>query len=427
MWRNNKTIYFSIIEKFEKELTVLVQDKYGCLKATQKSYGNTLSLMERLPPLIKALCINDNWLLDTQYSSLGKLLFNNGYFDMREGHFYEKKYFKPEIVFFGKINRDFIEPNEKDLEYIDDLEHRLFFNVLGEEVGTYFLSMLSRGLAGDMMKNIMFCLGDSNCGKSTLTTAIINSCGDYAGSFNAENLAITKSTQDEAQKMRWAMLLRYKRFIFSNEMKSHIEIDGTMIKKISSGGDQITGRTHGQEEKQFLTHYLPICFANDLPNISPYDNAVDNRVRVISYKKIYVDNPENEFELKKDYNIENEMKTENFKNAFVCMLIRRYSIYIQNKSLIEPLEVINGKKEWISKSSSFIEIFLENFEISDNENDFLPNEEIEEFIKNKKLAITITKFSRDMKKHAEINELKNTLSKSKKIDGKTIRGWTGLK
>ena len=68
-----------------------------------------------------------------------------------------------------------------------------------------------------------------------------------------------------------------------------------------------------------------------------------------------------------------------------------------------------------------------NFEIYDNENDFLPNEEIEEFIKNKKLGINITKFSRDMKKHAEINELKNTSSKSKKIDAKTVRGWTGLK
>ena len=58
------------------------------------------------------------------------------------------------------------------MQYMDDLEQRLFFNVLGEEVGTYFMVMLARGLAGDMMKNIMLCLGDTDCGKSTLTTAI---------------------------------------------------------------------------------------------------------------------------------------------------------------------------------------------------------------------------------------------------------------
>ena len=28
---------------------------------------------------------------------------------------------------------------------------------------------------------------------------------------------------------------------------------------------------------------------------------------------------------------------------------------------------------------------------------------------------------------SKINELKNTSSKSKKIDAKTVRGWTGLK
>ena len=42
---------------------------------------------------------------------------------------------------------------------------------------------------------------------------------------------------------------------------------------------------------------LSICFANDLPRIKPYDNAVDNRVRVISYAKKFVDEPTNDNEL----------------------------------------------------------------------------------------------------------------------------------
>jgi phage/plasmid-associated DNA primase len=133
-------------------------------------------------------------------------------------------------VFFGNIHHDFSEFDDEEMQYMDDLEQRLFFNVLGEEVGTYFMVMLVRG---DMrMKNIMFCLGDTDCGKSTLTTAITLSCGDYVGSFNAENLAYRNTSNDEAQIMRWAMLLRYKRFIFSNEMKSTSELNGNIIKKI---------------------------------------------------------------------------------------------------------------------------------------------------------------------------------------------------
>jgi hypothetical protein len=101
---------------------------------------------------------------------------------------------------------------------------------------------------GDIQKRILFGLGGTNCGKSIITTAIMLSCGDYVGSFNAENLAHKNNVDDEAKSMRWAMLLRYKRLIFSNEMKTKIVLNGNMIKKISSGGDTLIGRTHGKEE-----------------------------------------------------------------------------------------------------------------------------------------------------------------------------------
>lgn len=40
----------------------------------------------------------------------------------------------------------------------------------------------------------------------------------------------TCSSQDEAQQLRWAMLLRYKRIIISNEIKNGTPIDGSMLK-----------------------------------------------------------------------------------------------------------------------------------------------------------------------------------------------------
>ena len=105
-----------------------------------------------------------------------------------------------------------------------------------------------------------------------------------------------ESKTDEAAVLRWALLLQYKRIIFSNEIKSTSELDSNMIKKLSSGCDEVTGRLHGM--------------ANDLPKIKPYCNATNERVRVIHYEKIFVDNPSNEFELKKDENLKDEMKTQ---------------------------------------------------------------------------------------------------------------------
>ena len=68
-----------------------------------------------------------------------------------------------------------------------DIMQRFFHLPLGEDVGNYYLQLLARGLMGDLLKKICFCLGDSNTGKSTITKAVQSSCGAYVGAFNTES------------------------------------------------------------------------------------------------------------------------------------------------------------------------------------------------------------------------------------------------
>ena len=66
-----------------------------------------------------------------------------------------------------------------------------FFNIpLGPDFSDYFLLNLSRGLAGDLVKWICFCLGDTNTGKSTIVKACTNAFGKFVGTFNAKNFAL---------------------------------------------------------------------------------------------------------------------------------------------------------------------------------------------------------------------------------------------
>ncbi len=170
----------------------------------------------------------------------------------------------------------------------------MFYNTLGEVVGNYFIENLACGLMGHGMKRIIFGLGTTNTGKGVLTTALRLSCGNYVGSFTGENLAErTNSSNDEAQKLRWAMLLKHKWIIISNEIRTNTNLNGVLINKIASGGDEITGRTHGGEETPFIPHFLTVLLANNIPKIESYDKAVDGRVRVVSYTKNYVDEPSN--------------------------------------------------------------------------------------------------------------------------------------
>jgi hypothetical protein len=363
MWSTDKSIHDSIVIQFTEHLYVANLDKDGKPDVSKtKSYGNTESLRNKIYSSLKTLCHDDNWINEKQYSSLGKLLFKNGYFDSKQGMFFDK--FNPEILFFCQIPHNFEAFSDEDMEYMQDVKQRLFYNPLGNSQADFLIINLSRGLMGDMMKRFIMGLGGTNCGKSIMTTAISLACGSYVGSFNAENLAYRNSSEDEGKSMRWAMLLKDKRLIFSNEMKTKTVINGNMVKKLSSGGDKLIGRTHGKEETEFITQFLTVCFANDLPKIEPYDDAVDNRLKYVSFKKEFVENPSNEFELLKDPAIEQEIRTLRFQRVLVGLFIQTYMDIKENGIPDEPVEVIIAKDEWAGDDANPLEKILNEFTIT---------------------------------------------------------------
>jgi phage/plasmid-associated DNA primase len=273
-------------------------------------------------------------------------------------------------------------------------------------------------------------LGGTDCGKTVLTKAINSSLGEYVGAFNAETMAHNKSTNDEAQQMRWVMLSKNKRLIISNEVKIHLQFSGNVIKKNSSGGDPLVGRTHGKEETTFNTHFLAICLMNDLPEITPYDAAVDNRIRVFNWDKTYVDNPINNKQLKKDLNIEIEILTLQFKRCFIGILIKSYQQFMENNRIDEtPEEVKNAKLNWIGEKLeiNIINKFVESFEITNIETDYIRSSDIENWLKELKTQISIKKFSIELKKYCDGLNFNNVDSKDKKILGKSCKCWFGIK
>lgn len=428
LWESNTVSYFKILKKYEKELTfILVRDENIIL--TQKSYGNTLTLMKTIVLLIPDLCRNENWLIQSQKSSIGKLLFPNGIYDGHKGLFYPKDDygFDPKIVFFGKMYKNFEPFTEIDMTEIDQIKNTYFYESLGVAQGDFLATHLARGLFGDEMKKILFGLGGTNTGKSTISKALKLSLGDYFGTFNAENLAVSKSSNDEAQRMRWVMLLKNKRIIVSNELKPSSELDETMVKKVT-GGDSVTARHHGGNEHDFLCHFFPISFANDFPKIRTYDDAIKERLRIVHYKKQFVNGePQNEFELKKNPKMEDDMKTERFQRLFVGLLLREYMVFKEEGEKEDPEEVCRAKNEWVQEKTDFIDEFLEEFELTNNENDYVLSSKIQDWLESQKTGVSIKKFTIELKKHCVIKKFDKIESIKKKIQGKTPQIWIGIK
>ena len=224
------------------------------------------------------------------------------------------------------------------------------------------------------------------------------------------------------------MLKKDKRIILSNEVNSMVTLNGNGIKALSSGGDELEGRGHGESEKSFCIQFLTVVFANDLPNIKPYDDAIDKRIRVISYTKQYIEGvPSNEMELTGDSGIDEEINTIEFQQAFVRLLVLKYIEGKEGLYKTDPIGVIAAKQDWIGEEATCLSKLEQDYEITDNENDYVLSSELEEWIKTNKIGITMKRFGMDMKLHCVRNNFVNVINKLKKVRGKGTQVWFGIK
>ena len=425
MWKNVDDDPTSAYKIFTKLVNDLYTPNSKGDKST-KSYGNTEMLMRKLIPFIKtqAEC-NDEWENKMENTSLGKLLFNNGYYDLHTDTFHTE--FTPSIWFLEKISRDYVKLDDE--KAMNDIKHRYFINPLTPDMGNYLVLSIARSLAGDRMKNIFFGVGCGNSGKSVITKAIQNSTDGYFGSFNAQNLVVSNSSNDAAQQLRWAKLLRGKRCIISCELETKLPLNSNYIKRISSGGDKLVGREHSKNETEFTPHFVPFIFSQDLSKFSPYDDAIDNRLRVFSFNKAFVDEPKSMFELQKDSKVDTEVNDVHFQNLLLNLLIKTYLAFRKNPSEFkEPSVIEEHKNEWVDTAEkNVINVFLRDFEFTSDENDFITNSRIEKWSSDTKQGLSITKITRELNNYIKLNNLQNILNKPKKLDGKTVRVWFGIK
>ncbi len=109
----------------------------------------------------------------------------------------------------------------------------------------------------------------------------------------------------------------------------------------------------------------------------------------------------------------------------VGLLIKEY--IDQQDNISEPIDVINAKKDWINEDKNIIDSFKNDFELTGNKDDFVTSKVIEEWIKSNNLGITMKKFGMEMKKYLTVHKIDGIMSDNKKLSGKVIKVWFGIK
>ena len=429
-WKDENSLWITDKDRILSKLKIIVAFKGFCketAKGGRLSYSGNHVNMINVAKIVMDLARSNpdhKWIGNWTSSSVGKLLFNNGYQDFESGRFISRASaeFDESIVFNEIAEYDF--RRCEDLAYLEHVDDVIFNDALGCEVGQYTKQKIAKALAGQRTKHasVLFGIGEGDAGKSLMGVALHECAGGYVGDFNGNNLRAKKmESNDEASALRWVGLLKNKRIIISQELGMGSKINGEILKKLT-GGDRLVARDLYQAEKAFNFNGMLMVYCNDAPQIVPYDKAVANRVRVLPYEFGFTDNPSGMFEKQRDEKLETEVRTSAFKCALVTVLLDSYTAETIADDI--PCTIESAKDQFESETGNIIETIAGSFEISGDARDFLPSRNIAGLFSKE---ISPKKVSIEINKYCTSKGIENVKSTVKKVCGKSTRGWSGIK
>ncbi len=386
LWEKGDTAFKTAIIKVKEQL---IFTDYSESKPKILNYGGKIIYMKAIQNLLLSLLPEDNFISKNIESSMGKLLFADGYYDFYSNKFNEG--FNNKIVFLKRINR--LYPTERNESIINEVNKILFVDAFnfddGLESGEYLKKSLCIALIGDYYrKKFYFANGERNSGKSLLTKAFREAFEGYVDEYDANNLLYNNNSQDEAKKLAWTVDLIGVRVAFSNEcrMDKKSSLDGNLIKPLSSGSDTMKHRVNHENQKSFINRSTLFFMSNDIPQITPMDSGIIERAKFIRYKLSFVSNPSKNNERYADSNIKMKFDKDEYKNALFFLMSDTYNKMLAKEKNIgghieEPKSVLLETKEWIKDENSlFEEKILEKYEITNNKEDYVESKKIIDYI-----------------------------------------------
>ena len=328
-------------------------------------------------------------------SNLYKLCFLDGYYDYKTQSF--KKYDNETYttVFVPCSINDIQDVSGESIEY---LKKKVLKPILyNKDQRKYMLNWLGRGLAGEYTeKTWAVGLGNRNSGKSVITDLCKSSLGGYCTTFTAEQLSVSRAgCGDIEKKLGWSIPFEFSRLNFSNELRTMddegkpLKLDGDVIKKVSSGGDDQKARLNYKNSYEFKIQGRMLLFMNDLMGITVPDAY--QTVTIYNYQSIFVDELTDEMKqinnikntqcryFLKDNNIKLEIaNNNNLKYAFIKLLIDNYT----TDPIAKPEILKNNNSDFKESENDEVDQLKELFTFTREEKDKIPISEFNNYTKH---------------------------------------------
>jgi hypothetical protein len=326
IWTDNSSIIKSTIYYWIYNMPMKREcgDKYTYYNRDKACINKCIDMVENMG--FKTV---DDFISKNQLASKKYLPFKNGVYS-----FVDKKLFKYDEVsvqFTEFINRDFPIYNQDSHDKLMDIIINLIYP--DEEERKYFMYSLARILAGHFEDKKWFInKGSRNSGKGVITSLLQSAFDIFVGTFNANTFVSKKvETSDEDRNLMWAVCLRDKRLIISNEVDEKATLNGALIKKFSSGGDKIKGRINHGLPFEFVPQFCMMFMCNDFKDPDPID-ALENCIQFYCKSK-FVNKEEliegQPFLKLKNDNVKSMIQENSIIDAFTLYVLEHYTDYME--------------------------------------------------------------------------------------------------
>lgn len=248
----------------------------------------------------------------------GRVYFQDKYYNLKTKTFHP---IDDEIIPLEYIKEeapDFSTITPEDITNFEDKVLSVFETKADQ---TYFLKIIGRGVGGFNNDKKWYCMiGNRNSGKGLIQEQVKSS---FKGYVTSSDPPIMKSfNTGDASSMRWLVTTKQhtKRVNFTNEAKAiqdkPVELDGEVLKKCISGGDDVLTRLHSGNEFNVKVNTTTIMSFNKMPCCNPKDALLTMYPINTPFK--YVDGPLiDAFYKKIDINLKREVETNVlWKNIF---------------------------------------------------------------------------------------------------------------
>ena len=344
------------------------------LESQIKSIENKIDKLTSITTKLKTTAFKDNIMKECKDLFYDKdfiekldscdslLCFKNGVLDLTNGYFRDGR---PDDFISLSCAVNYV-PYSDDLPHLKDINNFLKKIHPNPNNFHFMMTLLSTLLDGhNADESFHLWTGIGGNGKSKINELVVTALGEYASKFPITLLTGKRSASNAASPE--VIESKGKRYCYFEEPSTNERINVGLMKEYT-GNDLIKGRgLFSGTFLQFKPQFKLILFCNDLPKVPAEDTGTWRRLKVLEFQSMFVDNPKQDNEFKKDKNI--TKKIPKWSTSFCSLLTHYYFTSYKKNGLVISQEVIKYTEEYQKNMDMYIDFLTERFIHTNNKDD----------------------------------------------------------